>query len=169
MIHEEKIDTQPSAPETPEKVALEGCQRELQEWKDKFIAVSADFQNFKKRIEKEQNQLTRMAYVRVVTPLLEIVDHFERALAEQARAALDDETKKRLSGFSLIHQELLKMLAKLGVIPMENYTTFDPHLHEALMQVDAPDQAAGTIVQVLQPGYLMNGEVIRIAKVSVAR
>lgn len=148
---------------------LQACQEMAAEWKNRFVSVTADFQNFKKRIEKEQAQWTRNAQIRIIEPLLTVIDNMERALEEQKNAPLDQAVKQRLQGFLLIQQELQSLLQRFHVTRMNNYETFNPQYHEALMQVDSPEHTSGQIITVLQQGYCMGEDVVRVAKVSVAR
>jgi len=164
-----KQDTQ-AAPEGLEasKNELAECQLQLQEWKDKFVQMNADLQNFRKRMEKEQAGWTQSAQARVFTELLTVVDNLDRAIAEKPQTDQKD-VVAWINGITMIHGFLAKLLVQFNVRPMENYVEFNPHFHEALMQVDSPDHTSGQIVAVLEKGYLMGDVVLRPAKVSVAK
>lgn len=146
---------------------LHACQLEAQEWKDKFLSVSADLQNFKNRIEKERASWADTAQTAVLLPLLSVFDDFDRAFEQHDEQKEDAQSMH--AGFTLIHKALHKTLADLGVEPVSDYTTFNPEYHEAIMQVDSPDHESGTIVDVMQKGYVLKGQVLRPAKVSVAK
>jgi molecular chaperone GrpE len=141
------------------------CQTALEEWKEKYLRVNADFDNFRKRTAKDQALWRQTAQIEVILPLLSIVDDFDRALEGQQ----GELTQKGLEGFVLIHKALNKYLQSLGVEVMTDYETFNPEYHEAIMQVDAPGYESGNIVAVLEKGYLFKGIVLRPAKVSVAK
>jgi molecular chaperone GrpE len=120
--------------------------------------LQAEFENFKKRNEKEKSIFVKFANKRLLTQLLPIIDNFERAL----------ETNKD-EGIKLIHQELLELLEMNQVKPIESDNQlFDPHLHVAMLQ-EASDKPAGTIVQTLQKGYILGDAVLRPASVKIAK
>lgn len=157
-------ENQPSKLETE----LIACSKELQEWKDRCLRTAAEYENFKKRAEKEKGILIQHAQGQILRNLIDIVDDFDRAFASLAGKE-DENTKLWLSGFTFIYQALNKLLANYGVQEMKEYKTFDPMYHEALMQVESPEHKSGDIVQVLAKGYLFKGHVLRPAKVSVAK
>jgi len=142
------------------------CEQQLAQLQEQHARTVADFDNYRKRMAKEQIAYAQAIQSRVLGDVLAVVDDFERALAQEAT---HDDIESWLEGFSLIHASLLKMLDKYGVKPMVEYATFDPHFHEAVMQVESPDHASGQIVEVLQQGYLCGDTVLRHAKVSVAK
>jgi len=150
------------------KHSLEKAQAALTDWSDKYLTLTADFQNYKKRVSQERLDWGSDAQKMVILDLLEIIDNFERAL-EQEKKRETTEGSSWLTGFEMIHQSLEKMLAKFGVFAMSDYSAFNPKFHEALMQVESPETQPGDIVQVLQKGYLMHDKVIRPATVSVAK
>jgi molecular chaperone GrpE len=164
---EGSIEAKTEKDENQEDKALKECQSSLAEMKDNYLRVSADFQNYKKRLEKEQSALKRRMQSDILRDLLDIVDNFDRALQ-------DDELNQEQSvqawkeGFKLIQKELYKLLEKYGVSQIESYEEFNPELHEAVMQVHSDDHESGSIVEVLQKGYLIDGHVLRPAKVSIA-
>ena len=142
---------------------LEVCLMQQHEWKDKYLRATSDFENYRRRIAKDQISWTESAQSRVLVDLLDIVDNFERALHS------DGSSQEKLAGFSLIYQELLKILSKWSVEPMDNYASFDPQFHEALGQTASPDHQTGSIIEVLQKGYVLKGSVLRPARVIVAQ
>ena len=147
--------------------ALKKCEQERAEWKDKYLHSVADFQNFKKRVAKDQANLGRLVKADLLLEILAIADNFDRALEAQGK---DTESLQAwLEGFEMIRKELYKFLDKHGVREIESHDTFNPELHEAVMQVEAEEREPGSIVQVLQKGYFLNNQVLRPAKVSVAK
>ena len=148
--------------------ALQQCQTELQEWKDKCIRVSADFENFKKRQEKERLHWHRLAQVELVTGLLPIIDTIERALKQKKAEEFPAELRSWFEGFQLMDKELEKYLASLGIQEIKDVGTFNPELHEAVVLVKNANVPAGNIVELLQKGYRFKDMVLRPAKVSVA-
>lgn len=149
--------------------ALEKCEQDVQMWQDKCLRVAADFENFKKRTEKERSQLQYMLQSNMILDVLHIIDNVDRAFQELEDKEVSDEFKNWVTGFKLIDKDLKKFLEKHGVTKITEFDEFDPQLHEAMMHVSDDDHEAGQIVQVLQEGYKLQDQVLRPAKVSVAK
>lgn len=147
---------------------LEACKTELQEIKDKFIRVTADFANFKKRTAKEQVQWIDIGQAQVLNKILPIIDDFDRAIA-QARQQKNKEVEAWLEGFELIYKAFYKLLEASQVTEVKTDQEFNPELHEALLSVESDEHDSGTIVQVMQKGFMFKDKVLRPAKVSVAK
>lgn len=147
---------------------LAACKAECDIWKDKYFRLSADFQNFNRRLEKDQISFRNSVKKDLLLAILAITDNFDRAMQDISVAGAV-ENKAWLQGIEMTHKQLYKFLEQQGVKPMNSYTTFDPELHEAVMQVQSDKHEAGTIVEVLQKGYLLDGNVLRTAKVSIAQ
>lgn len=145
--------------------ALELCQQEMAEWKEKYLRLSADFQNYKRRLEKEQLHFVRMIKADLLSKVLSIVDNFDRALERREEG---DQCAFR-EGFELIRKDLYAFLEKQNVKEMDYYEEFNPEFHEAIMHVESDRHEPGQIVEVLLKGYLINDEVLRPAKVSIAK
>jgi molecular chaperone GrpE len=144
------------------------CKAELEEWKNKSLRISADFDNYKKRMEKERVFWMHSAQSTLINDILAIVDDFDRASA-QAHAMLKPEQQEWMAGFDLIGKALYKMLTKYEVKEITHHTHFDPLYHEAIAQVESPEHQSGAVVQVLQKGFMHKDQVLRPAKVSVAK
>jgi molecular chaperone GrpE len=151
-----------------EKEALEKSHATIAEWADKYLTLTADFENYKKRVNSERADWANEAQKRVFLDLLEVIDNFERAI-EQEKKRGSAENNSWIAGFEMIYQSLEKLLTKYGVQAIIDFSTFNPKYHEALMQVESDKHTSGEIVQVLQKGYVMNDKVIRPATVSVAK
>jgi molecular chaperone GrpE len=148
---------------------LAQCKAQIEDWKNKFLRAQADFDNFTRRIEKEKVTWLRAGQMPILKELLNIVDDVDRALTNQISTQLTPELQQWFAGFSLIGKALHKLLTSHGVEEIKQINTFDPVIHEALIQVDAADRKSGDIIEVLQKGYMFKGEVLRAAKVSVAK
>jgi molecular chaperone GrpE len=146
--------------------ALNACQTELSDCKENYKRLSADFQNFKKRLQKEQSSLQHMLQADVLLKILPVIDNFDRALQE--RPEQEAGCKAWLEGFELIRKELYAVLEYYGVKEIESTDEFNPEYHEAVMQVESDNHEPGDIVEVLQKGYMIGDRVLRPAKVSVA-
>jgi molecular chaperone GrpE len=158
-------DQQPTQ-NAAESQALAKCQTELQEYKDRALRIAADFENYKKRIEKERMSWMQAAQASVLIDLLEIVDDIDRAINQVQMQPGD--TKGVVAGLELMRKSLYKILQKYHITEITQLTQFDPQLHEAIMQVEGP-QPSGTIVSVLQKGFMQKDHVLRPARVSISR
>ncbi len=137
------------------------------EYREKILRLQADFENTRKRLEREKQDFTRFANEGLILDLLNVLDDLERTV-ESAQAKHEDVTAF-LKGVEMILAHLYEMLKEYGVKPIEAAgKSFDPHYHEALMRVEDKDLPEHTIVEELQKGYLLNDRVIRTAKVKVA-
>src|SRR5918996_2185052 len=140
-----------------ERVAL------LEKERDEYLAdlqrVAADFENYRKRVAREQESLVARAHERLMKELLPVLDDLERAL----RAAEEHEEAKLEEGVRLVHRELEEALSKEGLVVIETEGKFDPHVHEALL-TQPSDKDEGEIIEVLQKGYRLGDRVLRPAR-----
>lgn len=139
-------------------------EQEVENYKDKTARLYADFDNYKKRMEKEQAQWISNAQGKVLKDILPLVDNVTRALEQKT-----PQTAATFTGIEMVLQALLQVLAKYGITEFTSYEMFDPEFHEALTQVPSPEHASGQIVQVFEKGFMMHGKVLRPAKVVVAQ
>ena len=129
----------------------------------KYLRLMADFQNFKRRTEKEKSDIYAFANEKIVSELLNVIDNFERALA------LGQEGDSFVEGMSLIFKQLQGVLEKAGVKEIEALgQEFDPNFHNAVMMEDTDEYESGKVSEVLQKGYTLNNRVIRPSMVKVA-
>jgi molecular chaperone GrpE len=143
---------------------LEEVERERDEYLDHLKRLAAEFDNFRKRAQRDQDALVARAGERLVKELLPILDDLERAL----QAAAGHEEAKLEEGVRLVHRELSSALAREGLVEIETAGAFDPHVHEALLS--QPSEAEeGSVIEVLQKGYRLGDRVLRPARVVVAR
>jgi molecular chaperone GrpE len=138
---------------------------DLEELRQTLLRRQADFDNYRKRIEKERLEDSKRATARVIEGLIPVIDGFEHALAAHREAEYENYRK----GFELIYKQLLDNLTKLGAERIDPLgKPFDPHLHQAVDRAETTEHADGTIMQVFQPGYVFHGRVLRPAMVRVA-
>jgi len=138
------------------------------EYWDKILRLQADFDNTRKRLEREKNDFVKFANEGIISELLNILDDLERTV-ELAQSKHQD-LSAFLKGVEMILAHLYDMLKEYGVKPIEAQgKIFDPHYHEALMQIENKDVPEHTIIEELQKGYLLNDRVIRTAKVKVSK
>lgn len=138
---------------------------EKQELLDTLVRRQADFENYRKRVEKERAQERERAVESMVEHLLPVLDAFDRALAESSDSAYLEYRK----GFEMIRRQLWEILAKQGLVRIDAVEQeFNPHFHHAIERVETSDHAEGIVIGELQPGYLFHGRVLRPAMVRVA-
>jgi molecular chaperone GrpE len=139
--------------------------KDLEDLRQTLLRRQADFDNYRKRVEKERSEDSRRSTARVIEALIPVVDSFDQALASHR----EPEYANYRKGFELIHKQLIDNIAKLGAERVDPLgMTFDPHLHQAMDRTETTDKDEGTILQVFQPGYLFHGRVLRPAMVRVA-
>ncbi len=148
---------------------IETESQDEKKWEEQFLRVSADFQNFKRRTEKERLTWISETQVKVIDIFLPVLDELNLAIKAVETKEIPEDLKNWADGFKIIQKNLQKRLVDLGVKDIDCSGIFDPKYHEALIQVESSDHKSGEIVSVLAPGYMLNNEVIRHAKVSVAK
>ena len=155
--------------ETPAKEELDpltAAQNDAEQWKDKYIRLVAEFENYKKRTLKEKSELILNGSEKTVAAILPILDDFERATADKTE---DPQAIKE--GYELIYKKFLKALETLGVNKIEtDNADFDVDYHEAIAMVPGMgDDKKGKVIDCVQTGYTLNDKVIRHAKVAVGQ
>ena len=146
---------------------LDQVRAELEETKDRFLRGLADFDNYRKRVAREREQLTRCANEELIKRLLEVIDNIERALTAASETHDLEGFKK---GIELIYQHITDILSKEGLCPIECMgKDFDPNYHEAVMAVEKGDAEPEKVVEEVQKGYTLDGRVIRPSKVVVSK
>lgn len=159
-------ETEKAEEQIIEQSAEEKLKAELAELNDKYLRLFAEFDNFKRRTQKERVELLQTAGKDVLVALLPILDDFERALAATAESV---EVAPVREGIQLIHNKLKSTLNQRGLAEIESVNqVFDTDLHEAITQIPAPsDEMKGKVIDEVQKGYKLNDKVIRYAKVVV--
>jgi molecular chaperone GrpE len=155
------------AENTPVETGLEEQLAALEAERDEYLndlkRVVAEFENYRKRVLRDQESLVARAHERLVKELLPVLDDLERALA----AAEEHEEAELEEGVRLVHRELKAALDREGLAEIETNGVFDPHVHEALLS--QPSEAEeGSVLEVLQKGYKLGDRVLRPARVVVA-
>lgn len=138
--------------------------RERDSLQDRLLRTAAEFDNFRKRMERERRDLSEYALADVLTEMLPIVDNFDRAMQVQAS---DVEAYRK--GVELIHKQMLDLLRKRNVTPLDTAgRDFDPNFHQAVVREVTSDHREGEILQELQRGYMLGERLLRPAMVKVA-
>ncbi|HET7619019.1 MAG TPA: nucleotide exchange factor GrpE [Vicinamibacterales bacterium] len=151
--------------EDAQDTAREELQRQRDQFYDLLLRKTAEFDNYRKRIERERQAVTEAAAADLIEDLLPVIDNFERAL--EAPAGEGDVYRR---GITLIHDQLLDVLRKRGVEPIEAVGhDFDPNLHEAVTYEPAPGHRDGEVIGELRRGYTLGDRLLRAAMVKVAK
>jgi molecular chaperone GrpE len=158
---------------SPSHEALEreiaALQQDKAQLEDRWLRLQADFENHRKRTLREKQEALSYGHELVVKDLLPVVDNLERAI-EHASASSGADFEGMLQGVELVRRELLAVLAKHGVSPIEaEGEVFDPNLHEALAQMEDDRVPAGRIGRMLQKGYRLRDRLLRPARVMVSK
>ena len=155
-----------TTPEGDAQDPIEVLQREKDALQDRLLRTAAEFDNYRKRMDRERRDLAEYAAADVIKDLLPILDNFERAL--QAPATLETDAVRK--GIELIHKQMLDLLKKRGVTPIEALgADFDPNFHQAVIHEPSADHREGEVMQELQRGYLLGDRLLRPAMVKVAK
>ena len=155
--------------------ALQSLRAERDDLYDRLVRTTADFDNYRKRIERERREVSEAASADLIRDLLPVVDNLERALDASANAATDsdgsdDSTTALRRGVELIHRQLLDALRKRGVEPFESVGhEFDPAWHEAISYEAGSDRPEGEILGEVRRGYRLGQRLLRPAQVRVAK
>jgi molecular chaperone GrpE len=144
---------------------LENMKMELEEARDKYLRLFAEFDNYKKRSVKERFELLKTAAQETILSLLPVLDDFDRA-----KKSSDEGNEVFSEGVRLVYNKLYSTLELKGLKVMEsNGLAFDPELHEAITNIPAPsDDLKGKVIDTIEKGYTLNDKIIRYAKVVVA-
>lgn len=163
-------ETVPPANGEPAPDELEKCRKEAAENYDKYLRVSADFDNYKKRMARDRADLIQYGNEKLIRDLLPVLDSLGRALDHAAEPDVDSSASPLIEGLRLLEKQFLSVLENNGVQPIQaRGERFDPNFHEALFQVDTTEGESNLVVDELEKGYLLNGRLLRPSKVSVSK
>jgi molecular chaperone GrpE len=172
-INEEQIENSAekeavgdTAEKAPELTELEKAMADAADWKDKYVRLYAEFDNYKRRTSKERIDLLKTANEDLMSSLIPIIDDFDRALKN---IPATEETKVLREGVELIHNKFNKTLQQKGLVAMNAQgEVFNTELHEAITQIPAPtEDLKGKVVDEVEKGYFLGDKVIRYAKVII--
>lgn len=158
-------DNAPEVEKTEEK-SEEKTEEKADDGNEKYVRLMAEFQNYKKRVAKEKNDIREYATEKLVMELLPVLDNFERALA----ASAEDDPAGYAKGMELIFTQMVTELQKSGLAEVEaEGQDFDPTKHNAVMTEENEELESGKVSKVLQKGYALNDKVIRPSMVAVTK
>lgn len=147
---------------------LESMEQESKDSHDRFLRVSAEFENYKKRAAREMNDFRKFANESFVKAMLPVVDNLDRAI--ESSSDDDHSNSSVVEGVNMTLKEILKIFEQFGVKPFESLgKTFDPALHQAVMQEESDDHPEKTILNELEKGYMMHDRLLRPAMVVVSK
>jgi molecular chaperone GrpE len=169
-MSEDSIDPQDTAAETPEgrqdSAPGDSLQRERDDLYDRLLRKTAEFDNFRKRVERDRKEMIEWAAADVIGDLLAVADDFDRALAAPA----PPEAQAYKAGLELIQRQLAELLKKRGVTTVEPLgADFDPHVHQAVAYEEVAGAREGEVVGVMAKGYKLGDRLLRPALVKVAK
>jgi molecular chaperone GrpE len=160
-------NTHLSNPEVEPGHDTEKLEAEIQEQKDKYLRLFAEFDNFKRRTAKERMEMFQTAGKEMAISLLEVADDMDRA---EKQIGVSEDIVQVKEGVQLVFNKLRSTLQQKGIVPMVSIDTdFDVEKHEAVTEIPAGEEKAGKVVDELQKGYYMNEKLIRFAKVVVGK
>lgn len=143
------------------------AQEELQIYQDKYVRLAAEFENYKKRAQRDQSDSIRYANESLLKNLLSTIDNLERAIQSGKDAGT---TGPLLEGIELTHKQILETVGKLGVRQVSSAGgVFDPNIHQAVAQVESDTAEPNTVVEEFQKGYFLHDRILRPAMVTVAK
>ena len=165
MANEPLNDGPDAVAAAPDEAEPSQVERERDDFKDRWLRKSAEFDNYRKRIERERREQADQSVVDLLQELLTIVDDFDRALTVGG-----DEGGAYRKGVELIHGKLHDLLRRQGIRPMDVLgADFDPNVHMAVMHEESPEHREGEVIGELQKGYMLRERLLRPAMVKVAK
>jgi molecular chaperone GrpE (heat shock protein) len=148
------------------KTLMEKLEEENAQLKEAAMRVTADFYNYRQRIEKEKERLNALAAEKAIKELLPVLDNLDMALS----SSCGDDSEKIRSGVEIIRKQFLDVLCKLGLEPIDAVgKDFDPSMHEALAIEEVEPERDGKVLEEYQKGFILGGKVLRASKVKVGK
>lgn len=152
--------------ETTPEVSVESLKSEIDQLNDKYLRLNAEYQNYRKRVEKEKNDIFKYGSEKLFVEMLPIMDNFERALSASEQENIES---KVLDGIKMIKKTLDELFDRNGVKKIDAIgMPFDPIKHHAVMTVESEDHSSDHVIEVFQDGYALNDKVIRPSMVKVS-
>jgi molecular chaperone GrpE len=138
----------------------------VENFQEKYLYLLADFQNYKKRMEKQQEMLVKYSLETFFQEFIEVIDNFER-MTSSLEIFEDKQYKNMMLGFTMINKQFVEVLNKFGLEEISTKGTFDPHQHEAIEEVSQENTKNNEIIKCLQKGYKLHDRLLRASKVVV--
>ncbi len=169
-LNEESVETSAEETENAENTEETECEETVEKEKydelyDKHLRLMAEYDNFKKRTQKEKEELCTFASAGTIEKLLPVIDNLERAL----ESVSEEEKNKFTEGIEMVYRQMIEILEKMGVSEIEAVgCEFDPNVHNAVMHVEDENIETSTVVEQFMKGYKFKDKVIRYSMVKVA-
>jgi len=165
---EEKKAEATEEKQTVEPTSIQEDKKEEIDYKAKYFYIAAEMDNYRKRMEREKENLVKYGNERVIRDLLEVADNFDRTI-DMLRGDQDQKVKNLVFGLDMIQKQFVDTMGKHGLTPIEAIgKEFDPNFHEAMAQEYAEGKKPNEVIKEFQKGYTLNGRVIRATKVVVS-
>jgi molecular chaperone GrpE len=165
--HNESLEAVESAADAPTATQVSELQRQRDDYYDRLLRKTAEFDNYRKRIERERQQASESAAADLLESLLPLVDDLERALKAEPGSEGAEAYRR---GVELIHRQLMELLRKRGVRPIDAVgADFDPHFHQAVSYDAAEGRRDGEVIEEFRRGYMLGDRLLRPAMVKVAK
>ncbi len=163
--------TETPATEEPEKGSAADARKEAEDYKEQLLRTLAEFENYKKRTQREIHQILNNANEKLIIELLPVIDDLERSLKAAAAVNTDEGAVRQVvQGFEMIYTKFLQILQRRGLRAMESVgQELNVDYHDALMQAEKADTPPNIILEEFEKGYFLNDKVIRHAKVIVSK
>ncbi len=153
-----------------EAASTQGAQAEIATLKDQLLRALAEAENTRRRAAKEREDTAKYAITNFAKEMLNVADNFVRALEATPKDSEDPAVKNLVAGIDATERQLQAILERFGIRKIEPLgQIFDPNFHRAMLEIDDPSNPTGTVVQVLQPGYVIHDRLLREALVAVAK
>ena len=157
-------------PETDPAARIAALEEQVVALKEQGLRYLAEMENSRRRAQKEREDTAKYAISGFAADLLAVADNFERALASKLPDGLPDAVKNLLTGIEATGRQLAAALERAGIKKIEAQgQNFDPHFHRVMMETDDASKPAGTVLQVLQPGYVIHDRLLREAMVTISK
>ncbi|WP_338777223.1 nucleotide exchange factor GrpE [Metabacillus sp. FJAT-52054] len=168
LSQEETAEAEPETDELSEaREKIASLESQVEESESKLLRVQADFENYKRRARMDAESAQKYRAQNLISEILPALDNFDRALKVEAS---DEQTKSILQGMEMVHRQLVQALKSEGVEEIETVgKTFDPHLHQAVMQGEEEGFEPNTVIEEFQKGYKLKDRVIRPSMVKVSQ
>ena len=167
LLGKEVDKSEEKSPEEELKDLLEAKEKEAAENYDRLLRAQAEFENYKKRMEREKADTIKFCNEEIVRELLPVIDNLEMALEHGQNS---HNSKSLIEGVEMVLNELLKSMEKFGVTSFSSVgEPFDPNCHEAMMQIETDEYDENSVVSEFQKGYYLNERLLRPAKVTVSK
>jgi molecular chaperone GrpE len=160
----------PTDPMIQLEADIKTAKAESAEWQDRFLRKAAEFENFRKRVEKEKTEARFLAQTTILMEILPVVDACERALSFLQKGQDNADTLQQYrEGVEMLYRQVLDAISRTGAVPMDSEgKVFDPHLHEALSREVTSEFEEGVVVKEIRRGYMFKDKLLRPAQVIVS-